>query len=70
MYQPAMHAVIKLATFPVIIDPNASLARVDFFVGIKVLKTPRTIPIEPKFENPQTAYVVITMDLSLNKIKI
>ena len=59
-----MHAVMKLATFPAIIDGTAILARTDFLLETREPKTPMSIPIEAKLENPHTAYVDITMERS------
>uniref|UniRef100_A0A0B7BN46 Uncharacterized protein n=1 Tax=Arion vulgaris TaxID=1028688 RepID=A0A0B7BN46_9EUPU len=50
-----MHAVEKHATFPVIIALITNFASVGFRLGAIADKVPKSIPIDPKFENPQRA---------------
>ena len=60
----AIAADVKVAIPPVkradIIELVISL---DLELFVKVFKTPNVIPKEPKFENPQRAYVAIKVPL-------
>ena len=59
---PAIHAVIKHATVPVISALIATLAKSPLRSGASGDSPPSWIPIEPILANPQQAYVAITSD--------
>ena len=51
-----MHAVIMQAVLPTIMALNTSLARFFPWLGAKGVSPPSWTPIEPKLENPLSAY--------------
>ena len=68
-YIPAIHAVIKHATFPAIIALRTIAARSAFRCGAMAPNAPSIIPIEPRLEKPHNAYVEMTSDLSWKILK-
>lgn len=59
---PAIHAVMKQATFPAIIARITTRDRSLFRLGAMAPSAPSMIPIEPMLENPQRAYVERTTE--------
>lgn len=63
-HAPAIQAVIKHAMVPAINARNTTRANAGRRCGARAPIPPNCIPIEPKFANPQRAYIEITSDRS------
>lgn len=61
---------MKQAAFPAIIALRTILERSDFLDGTRAPSPPSKIPMDPKLENPQRAYVATTSDLVYLENKI
>ena len=67
MFLPAMHAVIKQAIFPFIIDLSISLANFGLISGAADVRLPKLIPRAATLPKPHKTYVAITAVLPCKK---
>ena len=66
---PAIQAFINADMLPASMALAAVRTMKFLLLGANAVSVAISIPIVPKFENPQRAYVAIVSDLSLNCLK-